>query len=105
MKILIQSIWAIKKRNLFLPKYFKNFRKSESICLISSIFGIRYFEAGLNEDLTEEEKDKIDEIVANFQQLIAECSDDIIERYNRAFDQYFQVWDEKNTNGTTLKSV
>ena len=76
--------------------------------MISSIFGIRYFEAGLNEDLTEEEKDKIDEIVANFQQLIAECSDDIIERYNRAFDQYFQVWDEKNTNGTIkllLKSI
>lgn len=82
-----------EKRNLFLPKYFKNFRKSETICLISSIFGIRYFEAGI-QDLTDVEKDKIDEIVASFQSLISECSEEIVERYNRAFDQYFQVSDE-----------
>jgi len=82
----------VHKRNLFLPKYFKNFRKSETICLISSIFGIRYFEAGI-QDLTDVEKDKIDEIVASFQNLISECSEEIVERYNRAFDQYFQALD------------
>ena len=44
-------------------------------------------------DLTAVEKDKIDEI-AIFQNLISECSEEIVERYNRAFDQYFQVRDE-----------
>ena len=41
-------------------------------------------------DLTAVEKDKIDEI-AIFQNLISECSEEIVERYNRASDQYFQV--------------
>ena len=64
-----------------------------SILRYRIIFGIRCFEATI-QDLTDVEKDKIDEIVASFQSLISECSEEIVERYNRAFDQYFQVRDE-----------
>merc|ERR1712130_111570 len=82
----------LNKRNLFLPEHFKDFGKSETVCLISSVFGMKYFEAAV-EDLTNEEEIEIETVYSQFQAMINECSEEVAQRYLEAFEMYCDALD------------
>jgi len=60
--------------------------------MLSTVFAIKYFEAAVM-DVTEVERELIDKVVGEFEDIISSCEKDIENRYFEAFDSYCNILD------------
>lgn len=63
-----------------------------TVCLLSAVFGVKYFEAAVK-DLTNNDKDRINGVLTEFQNILSDCTEEIANRYYEAFDLYCNALD------------
>jgi hypothetical protein len=75
-----------------------------SVSLLSSVFGVMYFESDVK-NLTEIEQSRIELILRKFEDVISKTEEKVKERYENEFELYFDVIEKVNLELRNLGGI